>query len=460
MPKPNKNGGGGNTGGTTPPAGAITGSAFADVLSGTAGDDILWSLEGDDEVFGLGGNDTIEGGAGNDTIDGGAGDDVLNGGDGADLFIGSAGSDTIDGGGGTNAVIYYAQSETDYTITAITEISGRGRKQVETIVGYEVLANDGSGDLDVITNVSSVTVVVLPPNGTITTQGDFAFVDRDGTVTINVLDNDYIEGGTIGQGLTLTALSDIQLDVDGDGNWDTDFIDETQPLSYYAAGGLLADGSILTVATDGTMTWDPNDVYDVDPGTTPSISFWYEATDGVTTEYGDVTFAVTYPAPAGDITFETMTPAFDPITATILGYNNYYDGPGGSYVISQLTTATNWFELRDVDAAGDYDYDNDGDDEFRVWTDADGTTHEMNVTEKFSQPFDLGGMTIIGLDVGEVATFIFADASGQVTGTATVTEADLSAGGLLEFTNATNVAQFSVEAGVGDEFYIDDIFFV
>ena len=460
MPKPSGSGGG-KKDQTPPPEGAIVGSESADVLSGGILDDVIWSLAGDDQVFGLEGNDTIEAGAGNDTIDGGDGDDVLNGGDGGDLFIGSAGSDTIDGGAGTNAVIYYADSEDDYTITAITEITTRGKRTIEEIVGYEVTANDGSGDVDTITNVSSVTVVLNPQPGTIITQGDFAFVDRDGTATLNVLDNDYLEGGNLGEGLTVTAISDIQIDIDGDGEWDTDLIDDSQPLSYYQTGGLLNDGSLLTVLADGSVTWDPNDIYDTDTGETPVVSFWYEASDGLgATAYGDVTFQVTYPAPVGDIAFEDMTPLYDPILATILGHI-YQDGPNGDYWISQLSSATGWFEERDLAAGGNFDYDGDGDDEFRVWTDADGGTHEMNVKHADNSPFNLGGMTITGLDADEEAIFTFADAEGNAIGTATVTAADLTANDVVEFLNATGIEQFSVEAGnPDDEFYIDDIFFI
>ena len=467
MPKPNNNGGGKNNGGdATPPAGAIVGTDGSDVISPlstqfqtTAFADVIWGQGGNDEIDGGDGNDTIEGGAGNDTINGGNGDDVINGGDGADLIIGSAGSDTIDGGAGTDAVIYYADSETDYDILAITEIQGKGKRAQEVIVGYEV-TDTSTGEVDYITNVSSVTVQVLPQAGDITTQGDFDFVQFDSTVTVNVLDNDYIEGGNPGEGLTVTEITDIQIDLDGNGINDHDLIPDGQPLSYYATGGMLNDGTILTVAADGTVTWDPNGVYDVDPGTAPVISFWYEASDGLGgTAYGDVTFQVTYPAPVGDITFETMTPLYDPIMATILGHI-YEDGPNGAYWVSQLSSGTGWFEERDLAAGGDFDYDNDGDDEFRVWTDADGTTHEMNIKHKDNSAFDLGGMTITGLDPGEEATIYFADASGNILGSVTVTDADLDANNVLEFTNATGVIQFSVEAGVGDEFYIDDVFFL
>lgn len=464
MPKKNNNGGGGNSGATTPPAGAITGTAGDDIITGatspgsTALDDVIWGLDGHDSIDGGDGNDSIEGGAGNDTLTGGAGDDTINGGDGADLIIGSAGSDTIDGGAGVDAVTYYANSDTDYTIVTLTELQGKGKNQKEVIIGYEVYANDGSGDVDYITNVESVTVQVLPQPGVIITQGDFDFVDRDGTVTINVLDNDYVEGSAMGTGLTVTAITDIQIDVDGDGINDNDLIPDGQPLSYYATGGLLNDGSILTVLADGTLTWDPNDVYDIDPGTSPVVSFWYEASDSFgTTAYGDVTFQVTYPSPpAATVEFENMTSVYDWITSTILGYV-YEDGPNGSFWISQLHKESAYLEERDLAAGGNFDYDGDGDAEFKVWTDGSGT-HLMNFKHKDNSPFDLGGMTITGFDPGETATFYFADAAGNVLGTANVTAADLDANDVLSFTNATGVEQFSVEAGAGDEFYIDDVF--
>ena len=96
------------------------------------------------------------------------------------------------------------------------------------------------------------------------------------------------------------------------------------------------------------MTWDPNGVYDTDPGQTPLISFWYEASNGTVTEYGDVTFAVGYPAPTGSIDFETMTPALDPISEVFFGGNYYYDGPDESYIVSQLSSDTNWFSYNFV----------------------------------------------------------------------------------------------------------------
>ncbi len=50
------------------------------------------------------------------------------------------------------------------------------------------------------------------------------------------------------------------MDIDNDGEWDTNLIDETLAFADYVGGVTLSDGSILTVLADGTMTWNPNDV--------------------------------------------------------------------------------------------------------------------------------------------------------------------------------------------------------
>lgn len=465
MPKPSGSGGGKNNT-PTPPAGAIVGTLGDDLIddltspASTSGDDVIWSLDGNDEVHGGDGNDTIEAGVGDDTVYGGAGDDVINGGDGSDVIIAGAGSDTIDGGtgGGIDTVIYYGEVGIDYDYTIQTTTVGKGKNAQTVVTGFTVTALDGSGDVDIITNVDELIFVELPSPGDIITQGDFDLVAFDSTVTLDPLANDYLEGGQPGAGLTLSAILDVQIDLDQDGINDVDLIPDGQPLSYYTGGGLLNDGSILTLNPDGTLTWDPNGVYDTAGGTTPVVQFWYEATDGASNfAYGDVTFQVTYPAAVGDIQFEDMVSVYDDFTAELLGIWIYQDGPNGDYWISQLSSATNYFEERDGGATS-FDYDGDGDDEFRVWTDQNGTTHEMNVTHQDHSPFDLGGFTMTGFDVGETATIVFSDAAGNSIGQVTVTSADLDANGVLSFTNATDVIQFNVIAGAGDEFYIDDIF--
>ncbi|MFC7498316.1 hypothetical protein ACFQRC_03675 [Enterovirga sp. GCM10030262] len=60
------------------------GTPEADNLEGTAGNDRLAGFEGNDVLSGLGGNDRLDGGANNDQLDGGDGDDILLGGSGID----------------------------------------------------------------------------------------------------------------------------------------------------------------------------------------------------------------------------------------------------------------------------------------------------------------------------------------------------------------------------------------
>ncbi|SDK36921.1 calcium-binding protein [Aliiruegeria lutimaris] len=468
MPKPSgKGGNGGST--VSPPDGAIVGTEVNDFIDlnstpvfSTELDDIIWGLGGNDEIHGGGGSDTIEGGAGDDTLWGDDGDDIVNGGDGSDTIYGGAGSDVIDGGddGGIDVVIYEGLEGEDYDVVILTETIGNGKKQQTVVTGFEVYALDGSGDVDHLTNVEQVLFVQYTEPGTIITGSDYAAVQYDQTVQLNVLANDYLEGGDLGDGLSVSAILDAQINIDNDGVNDLDLVPDGVDLDYFLNGGLLNDGSILTLTADGTLIWDPNGQYDTEPGSgedAPSVYFWYEATDGSgTTQYGDVGLQVSYPTPAGDIQFEDMIGVYDPFTSDLLGIYIYQDGPGGDFWISQLTSATNYFEERDSSVA-DYDYDGDGDAEFRVWTDADGTTHEMNVTHGGDEQSDLDGMYIIDLDLGETATILFADASGNVIGRAVITEDDLDTDGWVAFDNATGIDQFSVEAGIGDEFYIDDI---
>lgn len=461
MPPKNSNGGGKNSN-TNPRPGAIVGTEGNDTIDlfsllgpATTGDDEIWGLGGDDFIDGGPGNDTINGGDGDDTLYGSEGDDTINGGAGADLIWGGEGSDTIDGGDGKfDTAIYYGVEGIDYEVTEITEVKPNGRTNV---IAYTV-TDLNTGDVDTLTNVETILFFETPPAGTVITQGDADFTQFDETVTIDVLANDYIEGGDLGVGLTVSAIIDVQIDLNGDGVNDVDLIPDGVDITYFndADGGILNDGSILTLNPDGTLTWDPNGQYDTPPDAgepPPVIQFWYEASDGMGgAEYGDVTIQVTYPAPSGTITFETMT--LD-LALTFLGIYQYADGPDGTYIVSQLSSATQNFEPRDT-GTSDYDYDGDGDDEFRVWTEANGDTHEMNIHHRDLDTFDLISLDFSGLDTGETATISLADTSGVIYDQITVTEADLDAGGVYTL-NELDVGQFTLEAGAGDEFYIDDV---
>ena len=114
-------------------------------------------------------------------------------------------------------------------------------------------------------------------------------------------------------------------------------------------------------------------------------------------------------------------------------------------------------EERDPAAGGDFDYDNDGDDEYHVWTDADGTTHELNVTLANSNAtFDVSSLLITDFDLGETVTVTFWSADGYTQiGDAIILDG-VSGDGVYDISQ-TGIGQISIEAGAGDSVYIDDI---
>ncbi|GGE54635.1 calcium-binding protein [Actibacterium pelagium] len=465
MPPPPGKGGGNNNA-----APIINGTENADLIDPTGAGAFTTSADSE-EIFGFGGDDIIDGGAGNDTIDAGGGgdtvfdsdgDDSVFGGTGDDQFYDGAGSDTYNGGDGFD-YIFFEGLESNYQVDEVFETVGKGRNKTEVLVGYEV-TDLTTGDVNSVMNVETIIFLQTPTGDTIITGSDFAFVQFDQDATVDVLANDYIEGQDPGLGLSVSGILDADVDLDGDGVSDAlDLIPDDATLTdFQDPGGVqLNDGTFLYLNPDDTITWDLNGVYDTDPGTgDPSLFLLYEASDGNgNTALGNLSIAVTYPTPPGDITFENMVGIYDDFTAALLfGYNIYQDGPNGDYWIAQVTNAGNAIEFRD-EGNTNYDYDNDGDDEFRVWTEGNGTSHEMNITHSAGQQFDLGGMTFVGLDAGETATISFADASGIIWGQTTVTEADLNPDGSVDIIGATNVDQFTVEANAGGEFYIDDVFF-
>lgn len=466
---PKKSGTGGPpSGSVTPPAGAIVGDDLSNTitptsspLASTAGDDVIWGQGGDDWLDGGAGNDTIEGGDGNDTILGGAGDDVLNGGAGGDLFYADAGSDTIDGGGGQDVVIYDGLEGTDFEVVELT--TKKGNKT--TVTGYEVI-DLATGDVDHLTNIEQILFVDTPDPGDIITQGDFEFAPFDAVTQLEVLANDFIEGAAdYGDGLTVTAILDVQIDLDGDGVNDLDLIPDASESSIadFYDGELLNDGSILTVdAVTGVLSWDPNGAYDTAPGTGADpyvVSFWYEASDGLgNAQYGDVTFQVTYPPSGGVIGFEDMV--LDEGYA-FFGWYFYADGPNGEYRITMNSTGDGVYLERDPGVT-EFDYDGDGDDEFRVWTEAGGNTHELNVVHGSTQTFGITQLTLTGFDTDDEAVLTFATADGTILDQVTVTYADLEADHqtLIIAGAESGIGQFIVEAAAGDAFYVDDIFLV
>lgn len=462
------------------------------IINGTAGDDLITTdpvvdfiaTSGADEIFGLAGTDVIDGGDGDDILHGGDDGDVLSGGNGNDTIYGDGGddfvfaddgSDTIDGGDGYDTLIYYGELDVDYSFSEITEMQGKGRDRTEVVVGYQVTSLDGSGDVDSIYNVEEIVFISTPPGGDIVTRGDLVRTRHDSDVTIDVLANDYILGGNLGEGLEITGILDIQIDLNGDGVNDFDLIPDGATLAGFQSpdGVTLTDGSILYLNPDGTLTWDPNGVYDSKPGSGepfPSIYFWYEASDiDGNTAYGDVSIGVTYDAPLGTIEFEYMQ-IYDQGLADIFGWYFYVDGPAGNYefFVTQLSTADGGkIEDRDVAANGNFNYDFDADAEYRVWTDADGTTHEMNVVNQNDQLFNLESITFTGVDEGDGVTIEYYSLDGETKLGEDVVNFDLltpvatpDGDYYIYYTDETDIGQVSVIADAGDEVFVDDLVLV
>mgnify|MGYP001813325818 CR=1 FL=1 len=244
MPKKTNDGGGGNGGGGRNqfvlPEGAIGGTDQADFIDGssspvasTNGADVIYALAGDDTVYGGAGADTIYGGDGNDTIHDGEGDDVVYGESGADIFVAGPGSDTINGGDGDqwiDVAIYDGVEGVDYRVEIDSVEVKRGRFTETVVSEIRVYTLDefgeDTGEVDTLTDVEQVLFVETPAPGTIITQGDFDTVMVDETVTVDVLANDYLEGGNLGEGLSISNIVDAQIDLDGDG------VNDVDPVSY------------------------------------------------------------------------------------------------------------------------------------------------------------------------------------------------------------------------------------
>jgi Ca2+-binding RTX toxin-like protein len=156
--------------------GAISGSAFDDVIVGNSGNDQISGVSGDDYLSGYDGDDTLDGGDGDDELYGGAGSDQLNGGTGNDILVGGgslvggedglyggdgddtlladgadsfmeagAGNDLIDGGTGYDQLSYEG-STSGVAVNLLTGSASDGMGGTDTISGVEMLRGSNYSD--------------------------------------------------------------------------------------------------------------------------------------------------------------------------------------------------------------------------------------------------------------------------------------------------------------------------
>ena len=173
----------------------IDGRGGDDLLKGRDGDDTLDGGKGDDVLKGAGGRDTLSGGAGNDRLYGGneqqdgsfAGRDELDGGSGDDRLYGGFEADVLTGGTGRDRFTY-------------NEVSDSMRGAVDTILGFE------QGDDRLVFRG------VFREAGDLHFIGDTVFTNTPGEVRFEAFSNQSL----------------VQIDMDGDGTWDSEIVFQTQ----------------------------------------------------------------------------------------------------------------------------------------------------------------------------------------------------------------------------------------
>ncbi|MCP4306099.1 MAG: hypothetical protein GY788_14715, partial [bacterium] len=236
----------------------------ADWIAAGDGNDIVISGRGGDWVFGGQGNDLLITGRGSDTAHGGTGHDIIFTGKGDDVITGGDGNDLINGGRGWDIAHFYGDIRQhifafDHTQIAVTnQITG----ETDTLANVEVLKFENA---EIFLDGRN--------NGPIADDVD-TVVDEDGPAATG----------------SLLAESDA-------------FDFEADPLSVIAvngdaqnAGGQIAlpSGALLSVATDGTYTYDPNGQFDdLNDGETATDSVSFTISDGTETITRTVEFTIT-----------------------------------------------------------------------------------------------------------------------------------------------------------------------
>ena|GEM_PF-2132564 len=206
-------------------------------ITGTSGHDVLNGTDAGETINGLAGNDRIDGGAGNDRIDGGEGDDVIFGGEGDDIIIGGPGVD----------IAAYKGVSTDFAITI-------GK---ESITVRDLNPDDGDEGTD----------TVMQPMGQLQFADRIVFVDGRNNAPVAVTDKASTDEDTVVKGSVLA--NDVDFDKD--------------PLTVTAGTFTTAQGATLTLAADGTFTYDPRNaakLQALDTGQSVVDTFTYRVSDG------------------------------------------------------------------------------------------------------------------------------------------------------------------------------------
>jgi VCBS repeat-containing protein len=314
----------------------IDGRQGDDFLFGGAGNDFLFGGVGRDSLDGGDGDDHLDGGNGGDELKGGAGNDTIVGGNSGDLaiFSGLSADYRVERGPAPNSFIVTdlrpgSPDGTDL-VTGISLVGFvDGRFEPEDLVGrippnrapvaaadtvaaaedgastLNLLGNDSDADGDALTLLSLDLTgasgnASINPDGTVsyvpaagaqglqagqTMTDSFAYTIRDAamatstaTVTVTVVGAaDAPEAAD--DALTLAedaGATDVTAELLGN---DSD-LDNGDALKATAVQAVSDKGATVSVAADGTVTYDPGAVFAaLDEGETATDTFTYTVTD-------------------------------------------------------------------------------------------------------------------------------------------------------------------------------------
>ncbi|HEX8644710.1 MAG TPA: Ig-like domain-containing protein [Allosphingosinicella sp.] len=315
----------------------FNGTKHAETITGTAGDDFIFGDNGNDVLNGGAGNDNIDGGNGSDTLSGGAGNDVLDGGNGQDSVVLAGKSSDYDfslrsdgsilvrdrragAPDGADRLIGIERIQAaDGVFKIVDLVSGNSAPVAAddalilaedagaTNVTAILLANDGDADGEAVRigSVQAVSAsgaaVTLSTGGQVSYDPGSLFADlEDGetatdsftytitdefglsstataTVTITGVTHNAApvaadDALTLAENAGATDVTAQLLGNDGDPDGDAFAITGVQALS--------AQGAAVTLAADGTVTYDASAIFaDLGAGQTATDFFTYTITD-------------------------------------------------------------------------------------------------------------------------------------------------------------------------------------
>ena len=247
----------------------ITGSQFAtstsvnpaNILSGGAGNDTLTGGGNWDQLDGGTGNDVLNGGGGGDSLTGGAGNDQLNGGDGNDFLNPGSGLDAVDGGAGLDTLLIDYSATTAAVKMLAPSPSGNGsiaasKTDTVTFKGIEAFSiTTGGGADSIATGGGNDTINTGAGNDTIVSGGGSDHISAGagndliqfGPNTFDI--SDVVDGGAGADTLAFTGGSAVDTFLTNVTSIET--LTLAAGNYYLIAGGVVADGGVMTVNASG-----------------------------------------------------------------------------------------------------------------------------------------------------------------------------------------------------------------